>query len=371
MSLDILAFNALDAERHLLRVTNDELLHLLGQVPLRPEQQRLYARLLEKRRSRYVAHDTLADLLDTDFATRYGRYRDRAAHLARRCVDDLFAGCRIERRAIRAVVTNTTVGGVIPPLSSVIGNHLGLPHDFRPLDIAYMGCAAALVALEAVERQLRPGEVGLVLSSELTSVMVSLGTASTGALVGNAVFGDGVGAFLVARRPHRERPLLRVRGHCGSVQVDPRSLTTISFEPGADYHEIRLGDAQQITGAVKRGVRQVLAPLVRKHCLSPLEKLRYALCGRTPNWQRSIDYALLHTAGESVLRALAEALGLKTGQYQHNIDAFSKYGNTSSASVYYTLDELTRRRSLARGERLLCLTYGSGFMVRAAMLDVM
>ena len=63
---------------------------------------------------------------------------------------------------------------MIPCLSSTVGNHLKLPADFKALDLGYMGCATALLALEMVQGLLRPGEVGLVLSSELTSVMVNL-----------------------------------------------------------------------------------------------------------------------------------------------------------------------------------------------------
>ena len=370
--LDILAFNALDAEKYLLRVRNRSLLDLVHDklaTKIRTDQVDLYNRVLARERSRYVACNTADEYLGTSYAQRYERYRERTADLARRCVSDLFERSAVDPRAIRALVTNTTVGGTIPCLSSVIGNHLDLPHDFRPLDLGYMGCATALLALEVVETQLRPGEVGLVLSSELTSIMSNLTASSNESLIANTVFGDGVGAFLVAKRPHSERSLLRIRGHSGSIQVDKRALAAISYEPSAVYHEIRLADS--IAEVAARGVRLALEPLIRRHFTSVSDKLRHALLHRFPNWQRHVDYAVLHTAGNKILNGLVKSLDLKEIQVQHNFTAFQKYSNTSSASLYYAFDELTRQRTLVSGERLLFLAYGSGFMVRAAAMEVM
>lgn len=368
--LDILAFNALDAEKNLFRVTNGMLWDLVrnrSQGKIDQRCQELYEKLLRSDRSRYVAMSSIDDNLDDDYFTRYEKFRHRSALLATRCIDELMAKYPFSGSAVRAIVTNTTVGGTVPNLSSVVSNHLGLGHQTRVIDLGYMGCATALLALEVIEQQLRPGELGLVLSSELTSVMANIDARTDASLVANTVFGDGVGAFLVARRPHREKALLRIVDHEGSVQTSDEALSAITYEPNHVYHEIRIHET--IPAVAATGVRQVMKPLVRRNLCSWPEKVRFMLRGTAPAWQRHVSRVLLHTAGSKVLEGLTSALGLSWEQVQHNFLAFNKYGNTSSASLYYALNELVRVREIRRGEVLLFLGYGSGFMVRGTLME--
>lgn len=369
--LDILAFHALDADKHLLRVTNAAFRELVD-TKLAPHmttaKTELYGKLLQSDRSRYLAAESIDQNLLDDYRLRYERYRQNSASLATACVDALLERSGIPKSAIRAVVSNTTVGGTIPNLTSVIGRHLGLGTTTRVIDLGYMGCATALLALQVIEGQLQPGEVGLIVSSELTSVMVNLLADNDASLVANTVFGDGVGAFLVAKRPHRKRAFLRIRGHAGSVLMDDKALSAVTYEPNSIYHEIRIHGT--IAEVAAKGVRQVMDTLVRAHLSTIADKVRYLATRRIPCWQRHVDYAVLHTAGNKVLEGLASALELEQRQVQHNFDAFRRYGNTSSASIYYALDELVKNAPLKTGQTLLFLGYGSGFLTRGSVMEI-
>jgi alkylresorcinol/alkylpyrone synthase len=369
--LDILAFHALDADKHLLRVTNAAFWELVDEklAPhLTTAQTELYNKLLQSDRSRYLAAESIDQNLLDDYRLRYERYRQNSASLATACVDALLERSGIPKSAIRAVVSNTTVGGTIPNLTSVIGRHLGLGPTTRVIDLGYMGCATALLALQVIEEQLRPGEVGLIVSCELTSVMVNLLADNDASLVANTVFGDGVGAFLVARRPHRKRAFLRIHGHAGSVLMDDKALSAVTYEPNNVYHEIRIHGT--IAEVAAKGVRHVMDTLVRGHLSTMVDKGRYLVTKRIPRWQRHVDYAVLHTAGNKVLQGLTSALQLEQRQVQHNFDAFRRYGNTSSASIYYALDELVKSTPLKTGQTLLFLGYGSGFLTRGSVMEV-
>lgn len=368
--LDILEFNALDAESNLMLVTNEMMrsfIHRRMNDILSRRQIELYDKLLKANRSRYIAAESMEDRLDDSYKTRYERYRSWTARLAIRCVDDLFRKCSIDRSAIKVVVANTTVGGMVPNITSLVGHHLSLHHGVRMIELGYMGCATALLALEVVEQQLKPGEIGLVLTSELTSFMANLNADSDASLVANTVFGDGVGAFLVAKRPHSERGILRVIDHTGSVQTDEKALSAISYEPNPVYHEIRIHET--IPDVAAKGISHVMKPMVRRNLASLIDKVLYAANGRVPRWQDRVGRVVLHTAGRKVLEGVAQALTLSTYQVSHNFEAFRKYGNTSSASIYYALDEMVRARPIERGETLLFIGYGSGFMTRATLME--
>jgi predicted naringenin-chalcone synthase len=256
--IDCLAYQALCAERHLRRVSNAEYLAFLRcevWPRLSEEQQALYEKLLGGDRSRYVGVIDFDRVTTDDHQVRYRAYKTRLESLAIKCLDDLLAQAEVPARRIRLVITNHTVAGICPPLSSLVANRLGLPPSVQALDLAFMGCAAAVYGCELAWRLLQPGEVAVVLSAELTS-----------------------------------------------------AATNLNGSPEAT--------------------------------------------------------AVLHTAGTKVLRGLQQYLGLSDRKVGHNFDCFRKYGNTSSASIYYSLAELERSAGLKRGNRLLFLAYGSGFLTK-------
>jgi 3-ketoacyl-CoA synthase len=363
-SLDCIAFDALDAEAHLRRVSNEEYLAYLRRTvwhELSLEKRALFEKLLASDRARYIACDTLDEFLDDTHERRYRRYKAQLERCALRCVDALIARAEVPASKIALVVTNHTVGGVCPPLSSLIAHHLRLGPSVQAIDLGYMGCAAGIWGVELASRLLQPGQAAVILSAELTSVMTNL-QGVTESLVASCVFGDGVGAFLVAAPPHRFKTKFRVLDYTGSLITTDRGMDCIRYEPNPVYHEIRLKETiLQVAG---EGIREALDPLVRRRLVSLPQRAASLVNRQQPRWQRNVDYVVLHTAGNKILDGLKTTLGLSESQTAHNSEAFRKYGNTSSASVYYSLRELETSNALRRGDRLLFLAFGSGFMTK-------
>jgi predicted naringenin-chalcone synthase len=177
-----------------------------------------------------------------------------------------------------------------------------------------------------------------------------------------------MGAWLVAAPPHRFQAKFRAQDFSGSLVTHDVAMDCIRYEPNPVYHEIRLKDT--IAEVAEEGIRTAIEPLVRRNLVTARQKLAYLVTRQVPKWQANLDYCLLHTAGNSILRSLQRALKLTDGQIAHNFECFRKYGNTSSASVYYSLRELERTVSLRSGDRLLFLTYGSGFMTKTMYATV-
>jgi predicted naringenin-chalcone synthase len=368
--IDCIASDVLDPETHLTRVSNKEYLEFLRTLiwdRLTPEQHEMFEKLLASDRARYIACDDVHALRTDTHETRYRRYKQELERLSLTCVDSLVAMSPVPTDQIKLIVTNHTVGGICPPLSSIVAQHLRLPSSVRTLDLAYMGCSAAIWGMELCARLLDPGEVALILSTELTSVMTNL-SGSSESLVASCVFGDGIGAWLVAVPPHKYRAKFRARDFSGSLITHQTAMDCIRYEPNPVYHEIRLKDT--IPTVAKEGIQKAIEPLIRRNLVTVQQKLFYAVTKRTPKWQENVEYCVLHTAGNSILRSLQQALSLTDVQIVHNFECFRKYGNTSSASVYYSFRELERSADLKPGDRLLFLAYGSGFMTKSMYATV-
>jgi predicted naringenin-chalcone synthase len=362
--LDCLAYEALDAERHLNRVTNAEYLVILQKTlwsRLSSEQQDLYMKLLANDRSRYVAVDDYYKVFTDDHESRYQRYKAQVERLSLECIDGLMTRVNVPREKIRLVITNHTVCGICPPLSSLIANRLGLASSIQTLDVAFMGCASAVWGMELASRLLEPGEVAVVLSAELTSVASNL-DGEPASLVANTVFGDGIGAFLAAKPPHSFPARLHLHDFSGSLISTEQALDCIRYVPNRIFYEVRLQETIPVVAG--QGIQVALEPVVRRSLVTWRQKLRYLIDRRMPRWQENIDYFVLHTAGNKILKGVQKHLGLSDRQVRHNFTTFNRHGNTSSASIYYSLEELERSEGLRAGERLLFLAYGSGFMTK-------
>ena len=369
-AIDCLAFEALDSAANLTKVTNSEYLEYLRRTvwnSVTNDQREMFEKLLASDRSRYVACETISELAHDTHETRYRRYKEQLERLSLKCIDQLVSQVDLDKKKIRLILTNHTVGGVCPPLSSLIAHHLGLHWSVQAIDLAYMGCSAAIWAMELSSRLLEPGDVGIILSTELTSVMTNMSGLSE-SLVASCVFGDGIGAFLVAAPPHPFRAKFRAHDFSGSLISTDGGLDCIRYEPNPVYHEIRLKDT--IPSVAADGIKKALDPLVRRNMVSLKQKVGYLVNRRMPKWQENVDYFVLHTAGNKILKGIQETLGLRDEQTAHNFECFRKYGNTSSASVYYSLRELETTRGLKRGDRLLFLAYGSGFMTKGMYATV-
>ena len=57
----------------------------------------------------------------------------------------------------------------------------------------------------------------------------------------------------------------------------------------------------------------------------------------TPDFSKAFDHFVLHTGGQAVLDALQKALNLTDAAMAPSRDTLHRYGNTSSASTWYTL----------------------------------
>ena len=362
--LDCLAYEALDAEQHMTRLTNQDYLHTVRThlwEQLTVEQRELYQKLLGADRSRFVSVGDFASLMSDTHESRFRTYKARLESLAVECLDALMAKADIPRQAIRLILTNHTVCGICPPLSSVVANHLQLPPSVQAIDLAFMGCSSAVWACELASRLLKPGEAAVVLSAELTSAATNLnGTPSS--LVANTVFGDGIGAFLVAKPPHRFPVKLHLHDFAGSLISTQQALDCIRYEPNPVFYEVHLQET--IPQVASQGIQEALRPLIRRNLVSWRQKLAYVIDRKTPHWQKNVDYFVLHTAGNKILKGIKQNLGLSDRQTDHNFSCFQKYGNTSSASIYYSLKELEASEGLSQGDRLLFLAYGSGFMAK-------
>lgn len=84
-------------------------------------------------------------------------------------------------------------------------------------------------------------------------------------------------------------------------------------------------------------------------------------CKYVADLERAFDHICVLAAGKRVLDEVQRMLGLSEEYMEASRRTLERFGNTSSSSVWYELAYLEAQGRVARGERVLQLSFGSGF----------
>jgi alkylresorcinol/alkylpyrone synthase len=273
-------------------------------------------------------------------------YRHHALELAVDAARSCLEQAEVDPRDIDLVVTSSCTGLLLPSLSALLVEPLGLRDDVRRLPVTELGCAGGASALAHADAHLRafpPARV-LVIAVELPTLTFQTGDASSANLVASALFGDGAAAVLLTTGA-TSAPIEVVATH---TEMLPGSLGDMGFDlRDAGLHVVLSKDVPRIVAAHAPGVvRRFLA----NHGLS----------------SDDLAFVVPHPGGRKVLEALEAGLKLERRQTAVAWDVLRNYGNQSSAAVLFVLKE-TLGRGVPRGYGLMA-AFGPGITVELALL---
>jgi 3-oxoacyl-[acyl-carrier-protein] synthase III len=205
-------------------------------------------------------------------------------------------------------------------------------------------CSGWLYGLTVAEGMIAAGtaETALVIGAEKMSAIVDWQDRSTCVL-----FGDGAGATILQRSKHHKGILsafMRSDGTLAELLYRPHGGATVPFT------EAVLTDRSHF---VKMAGREVFKHAVR----SMAEACDRALDGARLTG-KDIDLLIPHQANVRIIEATAKHAGIPMDKVYVNVD---RYGNTSSASIPISLDELIESGRIGDGATVLMVAFGAGF----------
>lgn len=249
--------------------------------------------------------------------------------LVRKALDRLALTSR-ERSRIRHVLVTCCTGFYAPGLDFDIIDHLGLSPSTERTMVGFMGCYAAINAFKLARHIVRsePGSSALVVSLELCTLHFHE-TQELGDVVSFLLFGDGCAAALVSSEEE-------------GFELD--SFKAFRVENSRDLITWRVGDL---------GFDMFLSGHVPNEIAKAMREKRCALTGGLP-----IDLWAVHPGGRSILDAVEEGLALSPEALWASRKVLSSYGNMSSASVIFVLQELMK--TAGRGQSGCAVSFGPG-----------
>lgn len=291
-------------------------------------------------------------------------YLDKATFRPTETTDELSArfrkgsveiGCQAIQRALEAagcsaqeidfIATTTCTGRLCPNLDAHFVREFRMKEGVQRVHVGDMGCASAMIALQQAYNHLLafPDHRALIVSAEICSSTYyfddSLETA-----VANAIFADGAAAAVLTAGG----PGIEVTGHMSLVHSEYLDLMGFTYPNGRP--------------------RILLSKEIRGIGSAMIKRLTKAMLDHYHLKQEEIRFWVLHSAGRGVLERTQRAMGLTDTDLRFSRQVLRRFGNMSSATVLFVLNELVNSGQASPGDLGVMVALGPGFCAEGALL---
>jgi polyketide synthase Type III len=277
------------------------------------------------------------------------RYLTGAVRTGCRAIQACMNGAGTTVQDVDFLAVCTCTGYVCPDVGSRLIAHMGFKNNIQRASITGLGCAGALPTLQRVTDFVRanPDRQALMLAVEICSACYySDRTLET--VIGNAICADGAAAFLLA----------------GAKQLHTSYPEVIDFETFIDTQHIGEVGLQHRNGKL----RIVLGASIQ-HLAGPLiEKALQELLKRHGLSRSLVRFWIVHPGGRKVIDNVQKYFGMSDAQLRFSRTVLRNYGNMSSPTVMFVLDEVVRSGEPRPGDWGVMIALGPGMAAEVALL---
>jgi len=278
----------------------------------------------------------------------YSREAHRlSVKLARQTIDNCPG---LDPSEVTHVITVSCTGFCNPGPDYHIVNELGLSHATQRYNLGFMGCYAAFPGLRMARQfcEADPEAVVLVMCLELCTLHLQI-YGGEDSMLANSLFADGAAAAIVSARTPREDQSCYQLAEFHSDLI-PSGKGDMAWTIGDLGFDIALSSyVPKIIGA---NIRDAVQPILASGQLT----------------LQDISTWAVHPGGKAIVDKVAESLGLKENQVAASRKILRQYGNMSSATVLFVLQEILQQDGPPK-EDICAMAFGPGLTVEMGLLQ--
>jgi alkylresorcinol/alkylpyrone synthase len=245
---------------------------------------------------------------------------------------------------IDTVVTVCSTGIATPSLEARVARRMGFRSDVVRVPVFGLGCAGGASGLSVASRlaEARPGTNVLLVTIELCSLALRHDELTKANIVATSLFGDGAAAVILRA------------GDGGATQIE---------NSGEHLWPDTLGIMGWNVDPEGFGVifRRTIPEFVTTH----LNPAVVQILARMQLTMADIARFICHPGGTKVVGALETALALSQGTLDHERQVVADYGNMSSPTILFVLEQARVKGLPARS---LLTALGPGFTASCVAL---
>ena len=266
-------------------------------------------------------------------------FKQEAVSLAMNAISNAFEkiNSNIKEFKITHLITVSCTGLYSPGLDAVLMHELNLPADIFHTSVNFIGCNAAFHALKIADMILKSNQNAhvLVVCVELCTLHFQPKNSSDN-LLSNTIFGDGAAAVILTSEKHaqlNQHKGLSIKGFYSVLLDEGKDLmgwniTALNFE---------MILSSSIPVFINKKLKKILQQAFSYYSLS----------------ENAISKWAIHPGGKRILDTIKMELELQADQIQASYNVLKEYGNMSSPTILFVLNELfedsTQHNTFAMG----------------------
>lgn len=297
---------------------------------------------------RYSIMDAESVFTKTSFEEKNDIYEKESVILAESCLKKSLKKADLKADEIDFLITVSCTGIMIPSLDAYLINRLQMRQDVVRLPVTEMGCAAGVSGIIYAKNFLKanPGKRAAVVAVESPTATFQLDDFSMVNVVSAAIFGDGAAAVILSSHENDKGP----------VVVDE-----------AMYH---FYDAEKMMGFKLRnsGLQMILDKSVPETIAKHFPHIVHPFLEKNGKCIEDIDHLVFHPGGKKIVQTVESLFGGLGKNIDDTKEILRMYGNMSSVTVLYVLENFLER-DLAAGDLGLMLSFGPGFSAQRVLLE--
>lgn len=283
---------------------------------------------------------------------RMGLYARFAIGMAEASAREALENARVKPETVTHLVVVTCTGFDAPGVDIELIHRLNLPLTTQRVNVGFMGCHGAINGLRAAQAIAAADSNARVLlcAVEACSLHYRFQWDDEG-VIGNALFADGSASLVLSQASvdgNGDTAAWRLET-TGSSLI-PKSREAMSWRVGDHGFEMQL--TSEVADYIERGFGDWLHDWLAQQGL-----------GRD-----DIGYWGVHPGGPRILDAVQTALDLEANWLDTSRSILSQYGNMSSPTVLFILQQFMQERSSGAGKHCLLLAFGPGLAAEVALL---
>ncbi len=297
-------------------------------------------------RKRHFAVDDPTRIMDESPDQQIARFTEQSIELAGRAVTKALDLAGVSVQEVTGLVVNTCTGYICPGISTYLMERLGLSRSIRVYDLVGSGCGGAIPNLQVAESLLKTnGGVVVSVAVEICTSVFRMGN-DFDLILSNALFADGAAAAVLASKPAG----FELVASAGRYVPEQRDAIRFVHKEGLLHNQLSL----RLPELVKKCAAAVVADLLSAQGLQTDDIRHWAF----------------HTGGEKIINAMRDEIGIPEERLRATREILTQYGNMSSPTVWFVLDEILQN-GIAAGEWCVMVAFGAGLSAHACLLRKM
>lgn len=251
------------------------------------------------------------------------------------------------KNSITHIITVTCTGLFAPGLDIELIQKLELKPNTQRSSINFMGCNAAIIAINQANAICNSSAdaIVLVVCVELCTIHFQ-DNSNEENIISNTLFADGSAAALISSKPDEKKnvPVLK---------IEKFSSFIINQSQGEMAWQLsETGFLMNLSSYVSKLVNGNMVQFFKDSQLNA----------------KNIDFWAIHPGGKKIVDEFAEVLNLKNNELNSSYEVLKNYGNMSSPTILFVLKHLVSSNEINVGKTIFTAAFGPGLSIETMQL---